>query len=214
VTARGPVIALAIAASILLQTSCAGPRKPVSLGAPKKAPPADDYKSWLKRWTRSTTLLRQFTTALTVFATLRSPQFEAAYIAKREKVFHLPKRTVAELRSNYQASWKDELTFVVVAATHDLAWNDFDRKDSQWRLFLSNDAGDQVDPKKVRLQRRITETDREFFPHIDMFYQLYHISFPKTLPDGRPLIKKGIRKLSLRFTGAIGTAELSWSIKQ
>ncbi|MCK5797259.1 MAG: hypothetical protein KAI47_08755, partial [Deltaproteobacteria bacterium] len=144
----------------------------------------------------------------------RSPRFEAAYIAKRAEIFALSTADVAKLREVAQKGRQDDFTFVVIAATYDLAWNDFDQNDSRWRLSLVNDRGDQVAPRKIARRRRITETDVAFFPQLGkLFHQRYDVRFPRLLPNGSPLVTPETRSLTLRAAGALGKIELVWKLK-
>ncbi|MBW2732032.1 MAG: hypothetical protein JRH20_06530 [Deltaproteobacteria bacterium] len=212
----GHVRRLALIALVLtphLLSACAGSDKPVSLAPPKRALKADDYKRELKRWTRFTSILRQLDTTLRLHATLRGPAFDAALIAKKTKLFGLDAPRVAKLKEAAQKRASESISLIVVAATHDIAWNDFDRKSSHWRIFLQNDAGEQLDPLQVKKLRRITETDRTLLPQLENFFERYDLSFPRALPDGRPFIRSDAKQISLHVRGALGSANLRWELR-
>ena len=194
-------------------STCATPPGAVSLSPPQQLPSAKHYRRELKRWTRSSTVMRQFDTALRVHATLRSPRFEAAYQAQEAALFKLPPETVAAKRAAAAKAWQDSIGVVIAAATHDSEWNDFDRKQSHWRIFLSTDSGQQLRPSKITLQRRLTATDHVYFPYVGMFYELYHVQFPQRLADGRALVRPDTKQLRLQLVGPLGEATLTWDLQ-
>jgi hypothetical protein len=187
---------------------------PVNLAKPTRAYRAKDYRRELDRWTRYGSHLRQLDTTLRLYATWRGPRYDAAYIAKRAKLFDLPKRDIDTLRTKREASRAKELTFVLVAATHDISWNDFDRRPSHWRLSLTNDRGEQVAPSSIKQHRRATATDLAFFPHLrKLFYMRYTVRFPRSTPGGKPLVDAATRLLTLRASGALGKVALVWKLR-
>lgn len=204
---------IALALSSVLLVACAKGHKPVSFAPPKRALEAKDYKRELKRWTRFKAVLRQLDTTLRVYGTLRGPSFDAALIAKKKQLFALDALRVTKLEEAAKKRAAETISLIAIAATHDLSWNDFDRKSSHWRIFLQNNEGDQLDPLKIEKKRRITETDRTLFPHLQNFFNRYDLSFPRALPDGRPLIRPGIKSVSLHIAGALGRAELRWDLR-
>ncbi|PID38792.1 MAG: hypothetical protein CSB49_03715 [Proteobacteria bacterium] len=188
---------------------------PVDLAKPTRSFRARDYERELDRWTRYGSYLRQLDTTLRLYATWRGPRYDAAYIAKRQKMFGLPQRDVDALRRERETSRAKALTFVLVAATHDISWNDFDRRPSHWRLSLRNDRGEQVAPISVKQHRRTTATDIAFFPHLrKLFHTRYTVRFPRAILGGKPLIDSSTTSLTLRASGALGKVELTWKLRR
>lgn len=198
---------------LLLLPACASTPPKVTLASPERAYRQRDYPQELKRWTRFASILRELDTTLRVHATLRSARFDAALLAKRKALFKLPPKRVADKAAERAKSRADEFTFVVVAATHDSAWNDFGQRNSHWRLALVNDSGQQVEPSKVVLRKRPNATDLAFFPHLEMFYKLYDVRFPRRGAEGQELLTPSTRRLTLRIDGALGSAELVWRLR-
>lgn len=188
---------------------------PVNLTKPTRSYKAEDYQRELDHWTRYGSYLRQLDTTLRLYATWRGPRYDAAHIAKRAKMFGLPPRDVEALRRQREASRAKELTFVLVAATHDIGWNDFDRRQSHWRLSLRNDRGEQVAPSTIKQHRRVTATHLAFYPHLrKLFHLRYTVRFPRATPDGKPLVDASTKSLTLRASGALGKVELTWKLRR
>lgn len=203
-------------ASVIGLAACAAPQPVVTLQHDPRVPyGAEDYRTVLARWTRSRviTVLRELGTTLRVHATLRSAEFDAAYVTRWSALFRLPPAARAELARELATQRAGGFGFVVVAATHDRDWNDFDRPRSQWRLALLNDRGEQVDARRIQREPRPSTTDRAMFPQLGAFYRLYRVEFPSALPDGRPLVRAETRELLLSVAGPLGRAELRWRLR-
>lgn len=174
-----------------------------------------DYPRVLKRWTRyaAVTLLSELTTTIRVYATAETPDWIEAYVARRAADFSLSKAQAAQLRRELLEQWHEHYTFIVNVATHDLSWNDLERKPSHWHAVLRTNRGLQVDAVEIKSVRRLTEVERSFFPQLDAFYRMYYIRFPRRLEDGRYLVDKGTDQLDLRLAGPLGQANLVWKLR-
>jgi hypothetical protein len=208
VTSLWLILSLALA-------GCGGGTPTVSLKPPAKHLRADDYDGQLGRWTRNEKIINlvRLDTPLRVHATLFSPEFVDAYVAKHEDLFKISGRERDKMLRGYAEAFKEYFTFVVFAATTDRKWNDLHKKDSVWRVALVNDMRQQVAPIMVKRHLNITETTRVLFPQVEPFYQMYTLRFPRLQEDGRPLVSTGTRSLTLRFAGPLGKTELVWRLR-
>ena len=196
----------------VLALGCGGGTPRVSLAPPDKAPRHQDYDGIRNTWTRNARIIKQLDTTLRVHATLFSPEFSAAYLARRTHMFWLSAETERELSRTLQEPGSKASVFFVAAAPIDSDWNDFDHKRSVWRIALVNDHGDQVDAAEIREENRDAILE-ELFPYFGHFHRAYRLSFPKVLPDGQPLVRGDTRSLALRFAGPLGQAELTWRLR-
>jgi len=212
----GPLRTALLVTSLTALTSCITPNPVVALHSGPRTPyTAADYRRVLARWTRhqAINVLRELGTTLRVYATLRAPDFDAAYLARWSAIFHLTASERQELARQLAAQHAQSYDFFVVAAAHDRDWNDFDRPRSQWRLALLNDRGDQVRAGRIVRERRTSTADRAMLPHLGTFYELYRVEFPRTLPDGRALVRAETRALLLSLSGPLGHTELTWRLR-
>ena len=198
---------------VFLSGACKSGTSVVSLQPPKQAFMKDDYEKLLSRWTRYAQIIKQLDTTLRVHATFQSPEFIAAYTARWAHVFKLPWNEQQMMARRMNEEWQQWYPFVIAAATMDYDWNDFERKETVWRVTLENDKKDQLIATKLEVRKVINVTIRDFFPYVGRFHRVYDFHFPKTLPDGRPLVRSDTKKLLLRFTGPLGHAELIWRIQ-
>lgn len=195
--------------------ACATRPPAVTLENPQHPWTAANYYRALERWTRgeSITILRELNTTLRVHATLFSPEFITAYVDKRRKLFKLPRREVRELVARLDKLWEESYPLVMITATHDARWNDFEERKSTWRVWLANNRGERVAPVSIVPRRRLGQTETTLFPHLDHFYHYYEVRFPRVLPDGRPLVRPDTSRLILFVTGPLGVARLVWRLQ-
>jgi hypothetical protein len=194
-------------------SGCPSSPPPVSLGPSGTRFTARDYDSVRDRWTRSGRIIKQLDTSLHADATFLSHDLGAAQAAKLGELFHLAAEERDKLARGFEERARTSHTFFLGAATTEYRWNDFERKESVWRLALVSGDGEQVSPTEIKAEREITATTTELYPYLREFYRAYTVRFPLLLPDGRPLVRSGTRKLSLVMAGALGQAELVWNLR-
>lgn len=205
---RGLAALLAVCSA--LGSACT--REPaVDLRVPTRTFKAKEYEGMLKRWTRHRRIIKNFDTNLDVHVTYLSPEFVSAHAAlyskhyrltRAEKQRYLAKR-LAEVQANHE--------FFLGATTADTTWNDFDRKESIWRITLEDDKGTRVKPLTVKAIS-IKETHRTYFPFLTVFHKAYHVIFPRVV-GGRPFITDKSRWFKLIFASPLGDIELAWFVR-
>lgn len=210
---QAPRVTLALPALLAALSACSGAPEPVSLGPARQRFTHEDYEKQRERWTRNGKIIRQLDTTLRVHATCFAPEFTAAYVAHQAHVFKLSGEKRAELAKQLQSRWEQVYVFFVAAATMDYDWNDFDSKRSVWNVSLVNDKDEQVAPQKITSESKNNANIVNSFPFVGRFHRVYWFHFPKSLSDGRPLVRGSTKRLSLRFAGPLGHATLSWQLR-
>jgi hypothetical protein len=198
-------------AVVLLVAGCGGAQI-VSLQPPVTAPPASEYVDQLKKWTRGGHVIADFDEALTVNATFRSPEFRAAFAEKWIKVFRIGADEAARTRERLMSEGADTWEFHVESQAHRYELNDFSSKKSVWRVSLVGDQGREVSSKEVLATTHRRELETELYPYANVFSRGWTLRFPKTLPDGTPLIGPQTKTLTLRFAGPLGSIDLVWNL--
>lgn len=178
-----------------------------------------DYERVLERWTREDELyiLDGLDNALTVTATYRSWEYRQAYISRYAHDFQLSHSERQALEQAQRSELEEAHVFLVAATASRDAWADLAAADTPWKIRLINDLGDAVtplpntnDPPGIERIEDVTPEQHAYYPYINVFRQVFVIRFPRTLPDGRDLLRPGVRSLTLEFAGALGRAELRW----
>jgi hypothetical protein len=184
---------------------------PVTLGEewPERAP---DYDDAYQRWTRHDEDYRDVDLAIDATATLKAPEWRAAYAAAKARQAKLVDRARTELfeaeRSAMAEFWEIEL----LVSTHDFVVNDFSSKEkSVWRMRLVGDDGREVAPVSVKLDERPRSEIALWFPALTPFHKAYVMRFPKVAADGQPLVTGESRKLELRIGSSLGAIKLTWA---
>lgn len=163
-----------------------------------------EYLQVLDRWTRSKTIYSQFDTQAHIIATLRSPEFNQAYLREYARIYQFSGDELKKYESMHAASEFTE--FIFYAYIPDRTENDFDRRGSIWSIFLLNARGEKITPVEVRRVDPITPVVTGFFTYIKPYYGIcYWLRFP-------PLEKIGGADDSLKlvFASVIGKAELEF----
>ncbi len=93
--------------------------------------------------------------------------------------------------------------FVLVVYTREPAWNDLDRPDSRWRVFLEAD-GQRSAPDELRKIKRRRFVYERLFPTLDGFREVYEVHFPTAASPG---------PRSLVITGELGSTTLTWGAR-
>jgi hypothetical protein len=184
----------------------------VDLGTPKREYKADEYAKVLKRWTRQRRIIKHFDTNLEVNVTYFSAEMAAVHAAQHAQDYRLSRgerrRFLAKRLSEVGARHE----FLMAASTADPAWNDFDRKETIWRLTLVDDRGTRVTPLVVS-NISVTEVHRVHFPYVTVFHRLYHVLFPRQV-GGRPFITAKSRWFKLVIASPLGDTELAWFVTE
>ena len=204
---------LAPALALALVAGCGGAAPYVSLEPPQRAPKASEYVDVLKRWTRHAQLLDDFDQALTVNATLRSPEFRAAYAAKWIALFRIGPDDAAATRDKLLSDGGDNWELYVETSMHRYELNEFASPKTVWRVALVDDKGHEETTRDIHPSTVRPELDAEFYPYLTIFSRGWRIRFPKLRSDGTPMVGPDTRSLTLRISGPPGSVDLTWTIK-
>ncbi|HYV68392.1 MAG TPA: hypothetical protein VE964_19290 [Myxococcales bacterium] len=166
-----------------------------------------EYGLVLGKWTRSVTLYSGLETRGFCRAVFLSPEFVDAQAKKiSEMRAELPdeaQRTRERLRA--QAATP---TVFAIFYTPDKQSNDWNEKDSVWRIALNQGLG-QVEPQKIeRYERPFNAEIRSLYPYLDDYSVAYLIHFPgQSAPAGFTATE-----LQMVVAGALGKMDFKWNL--
>ncbi len=200
-----------LSAILLLMIGCAAPV--VSLKPPSATPKASEYVDELKRWTRHGQLQHDFEVALSVDATMMSPEFRAAYAERVVSVYRYSEEEAARKRAEILAEDANFFTFHLETAAHNWQTNDLSGSKSIWRISLVNDQGREIPTTDIHSSKSAREYDISFYPYGTEFSKPWFIRVPSTFADGSPLVTAETKTLTLRFAGPPGSIDLVWLLK-
>ena len=190
-------------------TGCASKNKEVI----KK--PAKDYFVTLNKWTKSKKVYDNLETKLYVYATYKSWGLREAYVDEYARRYMLDDSQKASILKSEKELDERINEFFLSVYTPELKWNDFDKKDSIWSIYLEDEKGDRVLPIEITRVEENNPLVREFFPHMDLWSYGYTVKFPKYLPMGQePFPSTTSKSIKLTITGAVGKSQLEWKLAQ
>lgn len=168
----------------------------------------------LDRWTRSEKIYYGLETRVYLNATFKAPSFRKAYIDRYSMSYDLDENYKSALLARESEVVEQFNEFFISFYTPNEKWNDLDRKDSIWKLYLEDNKGSRLVPISID---KIDEKDpllREFFPYFDLWGSAYIVKFPKYPPAGlEPVPGEDTEYFKLIITGILGKGELKWRLK-
>ncbi len=208
---------LAAAALSLLAGPLACATQKVSLDKGPREYVASDYTQVLKRWTRDATLIAfsDLDAKLTVTATFESWDFRWAYVIRYAADYRLTIEQRRELLDTATRETTLSHDFYVALYGSRRRWTDLSKpKESAWIVRLIDDVGDETAPQKIEAVLKPGAIEKQYFPYTTVWRQVFRLTFPKQMPDGRQTISPQARWMGLRFAGAEGNTELKWDLEQ
>lgn len=101
--------------------------------------------------------------------------------------------------------------FIISAFMPDKRWNDFNEKDTIWKIFLRKKDGSKIKPIEARRIKNVDAAITYFFPYVSPWDVVYHIRFPVVVPEtNEPVYPSESAPLELIITSVRGSAEMTW----
>lgn len=207
------VSAMAAAALAPLVTGCAAQQ--VTLAEGPREYVATDYESVLVQWTRTEHLISvsELENFLTATATFESWDFRWAYVIRYADDYRLTveqrkkllERTLEETRQHHQ--------FFVAITGGERKYNDLAKPDSGWIVRLTDSSGNETAPEEIAAIKKPNALERTYYPYNSVFRRAYRIRFPRVDGAGKPTINPNAEWFGLRFAGARGNSELTWTLE-
>ena len=163
-----------------------------------------EYGAALADWTRSQVAYSQFETRLRITATFKGRAFQKAYLAEYARIYVLSddERRKREDAQTQLAGDCREIFFYAYIPEKD--YNDFEKRQSTWTVFLQDERGGRIEPLELRRIEKVTPMILEFFPYVNPHYgRCYSLKVP-------PVSDEDFRNLKIVFTGVLGRIELAW----
>ena len=201
-------------AALLLAVGAAGcAAVPPAIGEPGAQVPdrqaEASYQAALSRVTEHREVYTGIDTQLFTAATYQSPDFREAR-TRRQAMFQTwpePKLNDALARERAEAAQVHEVVFGVSIV--DRRFDDFDSRNTIWKLYLASDQG-EVTPIAIRRVGRANQDLRAYYPYLGDFWTMYTVRFPLTTAAGVPLVGPSTRALLFRMSSTLGQVEMAF----
>jgi hypothetical protein len=191
----------------LFFAGCAGTPAP----EPSQAGPsveAKGYREVLEQWTRSAEVYEGFEMRLQVKATYKSLPFRHAYVDEYAEKYLIDENLQRVLMEKELETSETYNEFFLSAFTPVDSWNDFEKKDSIWKLYLEDDLGRRVEPISIKRADIKDPRLKAFFPYLNYWTKGYNVKFPGYDERGELIGGKDANRLRLVVTGIMGQTEL------
>jgi len=176
--------------------------------------PSLGYFDILPQVTKSKKVIDNLDSKLFVYATYKNWALRAAYVdeyARRYQMDESQKETLKEREKGLEERFNE---FFIAVYTPDERWNDFNTRESIWRVYLEDDKGSRVSPIEIKKVDVKSPFIREFYPYLDLWSSGYIIRFPKYMIGGEePFPGKDTNYFKLIITGVVASATLEWRLK-
>jgi hypothetical protein len=149
-------------------------------------------------------VLSEFEPVMTVHATNWDQSMREAYIKEMARQYRYTETAEKALAEQQLKENETYFVFILSAATREPEWNEFERKNSMWRITLENESGSiQLDPEQIESISQRDEKSKYFYQRMDQFTRTYRVKFlKKDLHDTHPL--------KLHISGARGFVTFTW----
>src|SRR5262249_36131083 len=141
-------------------------------------------------------------------ATYQSADFREARVRRQAMFQTWPegKLEAALAQERSEAAQVHEVVFGVTIV--DRRFDDFDSRNTIWKLYLASDQG-EVTPIGIRRVGRANQDMRAYYPYLGDFWTMYTVRFPVTTPAGVPLVGATTRALVFRMSSTLGQVEMT-----
>ncbi|MCB9565187.1 MAG: hypothetical protein H6709_14680 [Kofleriaceae bacterium] len=195
-----------LALIVALVAACARTPRPVSLTGAWPAQ-GGDYKRVTRAWTRAASIRAEYQLVAKIHATLKSPEWRAAWLARRVRTGSLGAQAQADLERREHDADAAAVEVEIILVTWDRRENDLERGDrSVWRLWLVDADGNEIPPIEVKRDKRPENIIRSEFPSFGDFSQAYVARFPRT----DRIFGPGVDSVALRLSSTRGGVQLIW----
>lgn len=169
-----------------------------------------EYQAALDKWTRSKTVHSQFQTRVKITATLKSVEFNRAYLKEYARIYQKAPEEIKKAEAAQASLASDFTEFVFYAYTPDKDDNDFDRSNSIWSVFIIDGQGNRIAPLEIRRIDRITAQKESFYPYVRKYYgNFYSLKFRPL--QVAPLSGDGVQNaFRLIMVSTQARVELQW----
>jgi hypothetical protein len=193
----------------LIEPGC----RPVTSLVTSQNPYRTDYLQALEKWTREARVYRGLDMELICSATFKSAAYRSAYVKEYAATYLLTPEAELKLEEDQATAGAEFHDFVMATSIPDHKWNDFDQKDSMWKISLSNDSNDRIESVEIRELDKKDPVIGEFFPYVSPWRYVYSLRFPVRIPEkNKDFISPDTRFITLTVTGVKGTCHMTWGL--
>jgi len=133
----------------------------------------------LDAWTHTEKVYKDFETRLIVTATYRSEALRDSYVEEYARRYRLSEEEKEKMARREHDAGTTYQEFFIAAYTGNSRENDFNRRNSIWKLRLKDDKGNFVDPLTITRQKDDDPVAHSFYPYFSEWSRAYLVKFPR-----------------------------------
>ena len=170
------------------------------------------YKAVLMKWTREAPIYRGLDLELMASVTFKSPEFRDAYANEYARTYKLGRKEKEKLIKDQKEASLTYNDFIMAAYVPDKEWNDFNKKNSIWKIYLNAGNEKKIIPLEIRKIKKIDAVIIHFFPYINTWESIYLVRFPVKFPKtDKNIIDDTCSNIKIVITSVLGTTEMVWN---
>jgi hypothetical protein len=200
-----------VACALLILFSGACSLTPPTVGEPGRSVPSaaeeKAYQDTLGRYTDHAEVYDLFDTRMFTALTYQSWSFREARVHRMALFQVQPQPVVEKNLAEERSAFESFHEFFLGVHLNYARYDDFDRRNSIWRIALVTDAGETT-PSSVERIGRSDLAMRSIYPYMDDFWVAYRVRFPRQTANSEPVIPPGTGRFMVRIASTLGKAEL------
>ncbi len=175
--------------------------------------PESTYQAAFRSWTREGRIYDGLDVKLISAATYLSPKFRKAFAVEYAKIYKLTELEKNKFITDQENAGSGYEDFIFAAYVPEKEWDDFYKKNSIWKIFITRDNIKQIKPIEIRkLDKRDAKTGY-FYPYVTPWKSIYRLRFPKLLAeDEKKTPRDETDSLKLVLTSVLGSTEIIWNL--
>ncbi|MBF0226901.1 MAG: hypothetical protein HQK76_15755 [Desulfobacterales bacterium] len=169
------------------------------------------YSESLGKWTKKIKIYNDLDTELIAEATYKSKEFRTAYNELYSKVYKLDSAEKNKIINDQIVASEISNEFILSAYIPNEKLNDFNKKDSIWKIYLcKNGDENKIEPVEIREIRKKEEFIKFFYTYTSPWKKIYIIRFPIYYPKTEKKIIEN-SPFKLIITSVLGSGEMIWA---
>lgn len=173
-----------------------------------------EYRTAFKAWTREGRIYDGLDVKLISSLTFKSSQFRRAYTYEYARLYRLNDSEKNDLMRDQRKAADAYHDFMFAVYVPEVEWNDFSKKKSMWKIYITRDGVEQIKPLEIRKIKQKDGVLAYFYPYITVWKSIYRIRFPIiNLDTDEKTINPNTDSITLVITSVLGSAEVEWKIQ-
>ena len=170
--------------------------------------PSPSYESTFEKCSRYDRIYTGLSAVAFLNITYQSLEFRKAYIKELSRLKMLSLQEQKELIDVNIKEDSEYFTFILRVYTAKNEWNDFHKGDSIWKITLSNNRKEIIEPNTIEVLKEKPMLNF-FYPDINRWVRVYLIAFKK---DEHPTFMEDISSINISISSFLARTSFTWTL--